>query len=130
VIYLQHKRLGRAPLSVFGDALRRVVLLAGTILSLRAGGILLLDEVETGLHVSVLERVFRWTASISRQQNVQVVATTQSLEAVDAMAASAAYAKPDLVAFHLNQTAEDTLVRRIDAEMLLRLRRERALDVR
>jgi hypothetical protein len=129
-IYLKHKRFGRAPLSVFGDALRRVVLLAGTILSLEAGGILLVDEVETGLHVSVLERVFRWIASTSRQLNVQVVATTQSLEAVDAMAAACADGKPDLVAYHLNQTAEETRVKRIDADLLLRLRRERALDVR
>ena len=33
-IYLMHNRLGPAPLSVFGDALRRAVLLAGTLLSL------------------------------------------------------------------------------------------------
>ncbi len=51
-IYLNHKQLGPAPLSIFGDALRRAVLLAGTIHTLKGGGVLLIDEVETGIHVS------------------------------------------------------------------------------
>jgi AAA15 family ATPase/GTPase len=129
-IYLSHKRLGQAPLSVFGDALRRAVLLAAMIVSLKDGGILLIDEVETGFHVSVLERVFRWIAGISRQLDVQIVATTQNLEAVDAMAVSTADGKTDLVAYHLDQTMAETQVKRIDGDLLRRLRRERGLDVR
>ena len=38
-IYVEHKRLGQARLSVFGDALQRVVLFAVTIVSLKDGGI-------------------------------------------------------------------------------------------
>ena len=129
-IYLNHKRLGPAPLSVFGDALRRAVLLAGTMLSLKDGGILLVDEIETGIHVSALERVFRWIASISRQLNVQVVATTHSLEAVDAVASASSTGHSDLVTFHLDQTEQNTEVKRIDADLLMRLRSERGLDVR
>jgi hypothetical protein len=129
-LYLNHRRLGLAPLSVFGDGLRRAVLLAGTLLSLSADGVLLIDEVEAGIHVTALQRVFRWLADAARKLNVQVVATTHSLEAVDAMALSAGDAVGDLVTFHLDQTEQETRVKRIDGELLLRLRRERGLDVR
>jgi AAA domain, putative AbiEii toxin, Type IV TA system/AAA ATPase domain len=129
-LYLNHKRLGPAPLSIFGDALRRAVLLAGTLLSLKGGGILMIDEIETGIHVKALQRVFRWLTDVARRLNVQVVATTHSLEAVDAMALSAGDSLGDVVTFHLDQTEQETRVKRIDGELLLRLRRERGLDVR
>ena len=125
-IHVTHERLGVAPLSVFGDALQRAVVLAETIISLRDGGILLIDELETGVHVSVLERLCRWVARVSAQMNVQVVATTQSLEAIDAMARATAGGYRELVAFHLDQTAEETRVKRMEADLLVRLRSERA----
>ena len=129
-IYLDHDRLGQTPLSIFGDGLRRVVLLAGTIPALKDGGVLLIDEIEAGIHVSALQRVFEWLAKMARELRVQVVATTHSLEAVDAIAQASPDGLPDLVTYHLEQTEQETKVRRIDGELLTRLRRERALDVR
>lgn len=128
--YLEHRHLGPAPLSIFGDAIRRAVLLANTLLSLKRGGVLLIDELETGIHVSALERVFVWLANLAKEFDVQVFATTHSLEAVDAMAQSVSNRIDDLVTFHLDQTETETRVKRIAGELLLRLRRERALDVR
>jgi len=129
-IYLSHRRLGPAPLSVFGDAMRRAVLLASTLPSLQGGGVLLIDEIETGIHVSALQRVFAWLTKAARELRVQIVATTHSLEAVDAMASSSRNGPPDLVTFHLDQTEHETRTKRIDEDLLLRLRRERGLDVR
>jgi AAA15 family ATPase/GTPase len=129
-IHLVHERLGAAPITAFGGGLVRAVLLAGTILSLREGGILLIDEVETGIHESSMARLFRWVARVSRQMNVQIVATTHSLEVVDAMAYAAADGQTDLVIFHLDQTDRRNIVGRINVDLLSRLRRERGLDVR
>jgi energy-coupling factor transporter ATP-binding protein EcfA2 len=129
-IHLEHRRLGSAPLSVFGDATRRAVLMAGTIPSLKGGGVLLIDEIETGIHASKLNRVLGWLARVARELRVQVVATTHSLEAVDAIALAIQDTAPDLVTFHLDQTKEQTTVKRIDADLLSRLRSERGLDVR
>ncbi|MCX6141688.1 MAG: AAA family ATPase [Ignavibacteriales bacterium] len=129
-IYLNHKRMGPAPLSVFGDALRRAVLLASTLHMLKGGGVLLIDELETGIHVGSLERVFAWLAKAARQFDVQIIATTHSLEAVDAIVSAAGDRIDDLVTFHLDQTGKETQVKRIAADLLLRLRRERGLDVR
>lgn len=129
-IYVNHRILGPAPLSVFGDALRRAVLLASTLPVLRDGGLLLIDEVETGIHVSTLKNCFSWLTKASRQLRVQVIATTHSLEAVDAIVLSSPDNMGDVVSFHLEQTQEKTRSKRIGGDLLLRLRVERGLDVR
>jgi energy-coupling factor transporter ATP-binding protein EcfA2 len=129
-IYLMHRRLGPAPLSVFGDALRRAVLLASTIHMLKGGGVLLIDELETGIHSSGLERVFGWLARAVQQYQVQVIATTHSLEALDAVAVAVKEHIDDFVTYHLDQTTDETRVKRIRGDLFLRLRRERGLDVR
>lgn len=131
-IYIKHRKLGVAPLSIFGDAMRRAVLLASTLLSLKDGGVLLIDEVEAGIHVGALGRVFEWLVKAARTLNVQVFVTTHSLEALDALVA----ARPvldegdDVVAFHLRQTDEKTHGKRLYGDLLRRLRFERGLDVR
>ncbi|MDX1970228.1 MAG: AAA family ATPase [Planctomycetaceae bacterium] len=129
-IYLNHRQLGPAPLSVFGDAIRRAVLLANTLKQLSGGGVLLIDEVETGIHVSALERVFAWMSKVASQLDVQLIATTHSLEAVDAISASMANCIDDLATYHLEQLCGKTNAKRISGELLLRIRHERGLDVR
>jgi len=130
-IYIKHRKLGIAPLSVFGDAMRRAVLLAATLPSLKAGGILLIDEVEVGIHVGALANVFKWLVDAARTLEIQIFVTTHSLEALDAIiSANAEPLEDDIVAFHLNQTEEATQSKRFSGELLHRLRFERGLDLR
>jgi hypothetical protein len=128
-VYLVHKVLGHAPLSTFGDALRRVVLIATTLGKVR-DGVLLIDEVEAGYHVGTLKKVFSWLVTAAQKLNVQVIMTTHSLEALDAMLDASEAVKSELVAYHLEQDAEKTKAERFSENLLLRLRRERGLDVR
>jgi AAA15 family ATPase/GTPase len=130
-LYVHHRRLGFAPLSVFGDAMRRAFLLATTVMTFEGGGVLFIDEIETGIHVHALQRVFSWLARVANERNVQVIATTHSLEAVDAILFGAPDGmRDDIVAFHLEQTEERTIAKRFDGDLLARLRKERGLDVR
>jgi len=130
-IYIKHKQLGIAPLSVFGDATRRAVLLTSTLLSLKNGGVLLIDEVEVGIHVSALANFFKWLVNAARKLNVQVFVTTHSLEALDAITFSDNdHAEEDIVVFRLKQTEEKTESKRLSGDLLHRLRFERGLDVR
>ncbi len=130
-IYIKHRKLGEAPLSVFGDAMRRAVLLTSTLLSLKDGGVLLIDEVEVGIHVSALTNVFKWLVESARKLNVQVFVTTHSLEALDAITFSDNDdAEEDIVVFRLKQTEEKTESKRLSGDLLHRLRFERGLDVR
>jgi AAA15 family ATPase/GTPase len=82
--YIEHFDLGLMPLSTYGDGLKKVLLLASSIIMAK-GGILLIDEMETAIHVSALEKVFAWFVKASQKSNVQVFATTHSLEAIDAL---------------------------------------------
>jgi energy-coupling factor transporter ATP-binding protein EcfA2 len=128
-IYIKHAKLGVAPLSVFGDAMRRCLLLATTMTSLGRGGVLLLDEVEVGVHTDALPRVFKWLADAAKQLEIQVIATTHSLEVLDALLASD-LGEDDLAAYQLKQTEERTECKRFAGSALKRLRYERGLDIR
>ncbi len=130
-IYVKHRKLGEAPLSIFGDATRRTVLLTTTLLSLKAGGILLIDEIEAGIHISALTNVFNWLVEVARKLEVQLFVTTHSLEALDALiSAHTAQTEDDIVVYQLSQTEEKTRVKRFSGDLLRSLRFESGLDVR
>lgn len=71
------------PLSGLGDGMTRAF---GIFLALvnSTDGILLLDEVETGLHYSVLTDVWKTIFELANRLNVQVFATTHSWECIQA----------------------------------------------
>ena len=129
VLLVEHGRLGRPPLSTFGDGLRRAVQLASAVSS-AAGGLLLVDEIENSLHPSALATVFGWLVAACREHDVQLFATTHSLEALDAMVGAVGGQVDDLVAYHLAPRLERTHAERFSGDMLQRLVRERGLDVR
>lgn len=130
-IYIKHKKLGLAPLSIFGDAMRRCVLLAATLPTLANGGVLLIDEVEVGIHVGALSRVFNWLLESARSLDVQILVTTHSLEALDAIVSAGQVAgDSDIAAFHIESEQGKTSCRRFSGDMLHRLRFERGLDLR
>ncbi|MBX9724621.1 MAG: AAA family ATPase, partial [Candidatus Obscuribacterales bacterium] len=126
--YLKHKKLGYAPLQIFGDGLRKIVQIAFTI-PLCRNGILLIDEIETSLHAQRFMRWFRWILHSCRKYDVQLFATTHSLEALDAML-SVQEADHDFVAFRLEEFEGQIEVSRFDFEMLNSLRNELGTEIR
>lgn len=71
------------PLPIMGAGMThvtRVVLAVATV----PGGLVLVDEIENGLHHSVLLDVWRIVGKMAAQFNVQVFATTHSFECVEA----------------------------------------------
>ena len=76
----------RLPLGSFGDGMRR--LLALSLSLVRTGdGFLLIDEIDTGLHFSVMEEMWRLVVNTALESNVQVFATTHSYDCVHGLAA-------------------------------------------
>jgi hypothetical protein len=128
-IYLRHERSGRTPLSAFGDGVRRMLLMALTAVSAR-GGDLLIDEIETAIHVSVLGRVFTWLVGACRTYDVQLFATTHSLEALDAILAAEKDHLDAIVGYRFPSPEHAASPRRYEGDQLSRLRFERGLDVR
>jgi hypothetical protein len=73
------------PLGSLGEGVSRILTLA-LHLAATAGGFLLIDEVENGLHWSVLPRVWRFLVETARTLDVQVFATTHSKDCLEALA--------------------------------------------
>ena len=125
-LYIKHKDIGFAPLYIFGDGFKRTLMIALTALT-TANGVLLIDEIETSIHVSALSRVFSWLIKTCNHLNTQLFVTTHSLEAIDAML-QPEITTDNVVAFRLNSQGEAP--QRFSGSLLHRLRSERGLDVR
>jgi len=71
------------PLPLMGEGMTRLFNLVVAIGN-APKGVVLVDEIENGLHHSVLQRVWRVIAEAARQFDVQVFATTHSFECIEA----------------------------------------------
>jgi AAA15 family ATPase/GTPase len=128
LISVKHANLGRAPLHTFGDGLRRIFTLATAIPRVR-NGFLLIDELETSIHTEALEKTFEWLVKACVDNNVQLLATTHSLEALDATA-EVSRELADFIVYRLQQEKEQTVARRFDKATVLRLREELGMELR
>lgn len=92
--YLRHGRLGNMPLSTYGDGIKKVLVLSNAI-ARAAGGILLIDEIETAIHKKYYDDIFRFIVKACTAFNVQVFITTHSLEAIDGLLATQDYGEQE-----------------------------------
>jgi len=128
-LYIKHDKIGLAPISAFGDGVRRTLMMALN-LALVENGILLIDEIETSIHISALKTVFEWLVKSCAKLNVQVFATTHSLEAIDAILSADKESTENLVVYRLPMPETENKVKRFGEDLLYRLRYERGMDVR
>lgn len=99
------------PLGSLGDGTSRVLALAMYLVR-ASGGVLLIDEIDTGLHYSALESIWRLVIETARRLNVQVFATSHSGDCMRALAWLQSDA-PDLAAdvsvHRIEKGATDTI---------------------
>jgi len=74
------------PIGTLGEGIRRMLTLAIAV-NRSKGGFLLIDEIDTGLHYSTLEKMWKLVAKTAEEMNVQVFATTHSYDCVKSLAA-------------------------------------------
>ena len=82
-IYLKRKGEKRLPLSLFGDAMNRIAEIILKIIN-NQDSILLIDEIENGIHHSSQIAFWDFLYKLADQLNVQIFATTHSLEMTEA----------------------------------------------
>ena len=92
---------GQVPIGSMGDGTWRILGLALSI-SGASGGVLLVDEIDTGLHYTVMEDVWRMIRERAAALSVQVFATTHSRDCYESLAA---VVEPDV---------DDVTIQRID----------------
>jgi hypothetical protein len=83
VIYAELDMDDLIPATQLGQGFSRLLRIFSGILASEAK-IVLIDEIENGLHWTALEQVWRGIAELTRQQDVQIFATTHSLECIRA----------------------------------------------
>jgi AAA15 family ATPase/GTPase len=70
------------PLNSMGDGMVRILQLALKIFYSK-NGFLLIDEFENGLHYSLQAKIWGWLFEVAERLNIQIFATTHSLDCVD-----------------------------------------------
>lgn len=75
----------RVPLGNFGEGMRRLLSLA-LALNVPKGGIVLIDEIDTGLHYSIMGDMWLLVVNAALQNDVQIFATTHSLDCLRGLA--------------------------------------------
>ena len=106
------------PVHLLGEGLHRLLTLALSI-SEAAGGLVLIDEIENGLHHSVQEEVFSILSSLANSFDVQIFATTHSDECIRAAhRALASHGSQEFVFYRLDHDDDEVRAVEFDGEML------------
>lgn len=74
-----------APITRFGDGMKRLFEMALVLVNAK-DGIVLLDEIENGIHHSVMPKLWEFLFAVSEKLNITVFATTHSQDATNSFA--------------------------------------------
>jgi ABC-type glutathione transport system ATPase component len=96
------------PVPFMGEGMRRLLTVLLAIANAR-GGVVLIDEIENGLHYSVQKQVWQAIAHAARQSDVQVFATTHSYECINAAHEAFASSEPYDFTLHRLDRVNDTI---------------------
>lgn len=72
------------PLRSLGDGLSRMFWIALALENARSSGLLLIDEIENGIHYSILPDLWKFIRQAAANYGVQVIATTHSTDCIKA----------------------------------------------
>jgi len=71
----------RVPLGSMGDGMRRLLALSISLIHAR-GGYLIVDEIDTGFHYSIMTQMWELVVRTAKEANIQVFAATHSADCV------------------------------------------------
>ena len=117
------------PLNVYGDGMKKAILLMCAVIKAK-NGILLLDEFETAIHTSAMDKTFRWILETCKKLNVQVFMTTHSKEAIDKVLKCSPNLKDDISVYTMYKDDEEIAVRRLDGPKAIEVQDEMGLELR
>lgn len=119
----------KVPLGSLGEGMKRLLYLSLASIDTRHG-LLLFDEVDTGLHYSILPDVWRFIVQSSLESDTQVFATTHSQDCLNALA-RLHIESPDLAEHVTVYTIDPTLEQSISFKAKeIEIAVEREIEVR
>lgn len=115
-------------LSSYGDGIIRIFEMALSFASCK-NGVLLIDEIETAIHFSLLVKYTEFLQKMAELFNVQVFITTHSKECIDAFVKND-YRNEDISAYRLSDLDNEVDCKYIKGEDLEYLVKNMAFDMR
>jgi len=121
----------KKPLSLYdyGNGMYKAFYIASAAL-LSENGVLLIDEIETGIHKEALCKFIKYLIQICREKKIQLFLTTHSLETLDLFLEHEKEQLDRIAAYHLRNDGEKTQIRRYTGGKLANLREKIGLDIR
>lgn len=116
----------RIPIGSMGDGIWRLLGVALALTSAR-GGVLLIDEIDTGLHYSVLVDMWRLVFKTACSLDVQVFATTHSRDCYEALASVTEAGRTEISLQRIERGRLDAIA---FTEVEIQQAAERGLEVR
>ena len=117
------------PLNVYGDGMKKAVLLMSAVVQAK-NGILLLDEFETAIHTSAMNKTFKWILEACKKLNVQLFMTSHSKEAIDKVLKCSPELIDDIAVYTMYKNDDNVSVRRLDARKAIEVQDEMGLELR
>lgn len=108
----------RVSLKSYGEGLTRLLGIALALVQCK-DGVLLIDEIESGLHYSILPDVWKLIFKTAKDLNVQVFATTHSKDCIEAFAQAAYDSPEDGMLIRLERQGEKIVAKTIEEERLV-----------
>jgi len=127
ILSKSHKKA--LPLNVYGDGMKKAILLMSAVVKAK-DGILLLDEFETAIHTSAMERTFKWILETCRKLNVQVFMTSHSIEAISKVLKCCPDMQKNIRMITLVETEGGIKARNVNAIKAIQLMDEYGLELR
>ncbi len=117
----------RMPIGSLGDGIWRMLGLSLSLVGAK-GGVLLVDEIDSGLHYSVMSDMWKLVYQTALRLNVQVFATTHSLDCIESLAAVCRQGDVDDVTMQRVERGRDTAVAFSEEEIIAAA--ERRIEIR
>lgn len=117
------------PLNVYGDGMKKAVLMMSAVIRAK-NGILLLDEFETAIHTSAMNKTFKWILETCKKLNVQVFMTSHSKEAIDKILKCTPELLDEITIYTMYKNADNIFVRRLNGKKAIEVQDEMGLELR
>lgn len=117
------------PLNVYGDGMKKALLLMSAVIKTK-GGVLLLDEFETAIHTTAMDTTFKWILETCVRLDVQLFLTTHSEEAIDKVLKCSPELQDKIKVFTLYKNDKETVVRALTAHKAIEIKDEMGLELR
>lgn len=127
ITFLELENGDLMPVSTFGDGIKKVLAIANVIMKTK-GGVVLIDEFETGIHKKALSKVAAWLYQAAKEYNTQIFLTTHSSEALEALL-DESFEQGSVNTYRIEQYKGDTFVKKFNGESLEKYRNNGGMDI-